>query len=232
ATVTDTDLITPAGDFTATIDWGDGTGVTAGVVGGSAGNFTVSGNHTYSAVGNQTVHVTLTDDAPGTASASGNSTIIVNRGVLGSAETLVNATGNGALVSATVATFTDTDPTETTGNFTASINWGDGCITAGVLGGGSGNFSVSGNHTYADEGVNPVSVSITRTADSANTTAIGNVTVAEHDVLTYHSVATVNETRGVATGSIVVATVTDTDLITPAGDFTATIDWRDGTGVT
>src|SRR5262249_12560643 len=120
ATFTDTDLVTPSSDFSATIDWGDGTGLTAGTVGVlGAGNFSVSGSHVYSAVGNQTVHVTLTDDAPGTASASGNSTIIVNRGVLASTETLNSATENVALSSVTVATFTDTDPTETTGNFTA-----------------------------------------------------------------------------------------------------------------
>jgi len=34
----------------------------------------VTGNHTYTAVGPQTVSVTLTDDAPGTATATANST--------------------------------------------------------------------------------------------------------------------------------------------------------------
>src|SRR5262249_23309716 len=131
------------------------------------------------------------------------------------------------------ATFSGGNRDEPTGHFTASIDWGAGSgVTAGVITGGSGNFSVAGNHTYADEGVDPVSVTITRTSDSAATVAHGNVTVAEHDALTYHGVATVNETRGVATGSMVVATFTNTDLITPAGDFTATIDWGDGTGVT
>ena len=68
ATFTDTDTAAPASDFVGTIDWGDGT-TTAGTVTGSSGSFTVSGTHAYATSGQDTITVTLADDAPGTATA-------------------------------------------------------------------------------------------------------------------------------------------------------------------
>ena len=57
-----------------------------------------------------------------------------------------------------VAMFTLSDLTEPVGNFTATIDWGDGHpMTAGTMSqpGGVGTaFVVSGSHTYADAGVN------------------------------------------------------------------------------
>ena len=49
-------------DFTATIDWGDGT-TSAGTVTGAGGNapYTVSGSHTYSSTGPVTITTTITD---------------------------------------------------------------------------------------------------------------------------------------------------------------------------
>lgn len=73
ARFTDTDTISTASDFFATIDWGDGT-TTSGVVSGSAGAFQVSGTHTYANYKTYNVIVTLNDDAPGTATASVTST--------------------------------------------------------------------------------------------------------------------------------------------------------------
>jgi hypothetical protein len=73
ATFTDADTANAQGDFTATIDWGDST-TTAGIVTGGGGSFTVSGLHTYSTPGSYPVKVTLTDDTPGTATATVTST--------------------------------------------------------------------------------------------------------------------------------------------------------------
>src|SRR5947207_1695347 len=63
---TDTDTTNVAGDFTATIAWGDGT-TSAGTITGSAGAYTVSGTHAYATPGRFTYTVAVSDDAPGTA---------------------------------------------------------------------------------------------------------------------------------------------------------------------
>ena len=53
-----------AATFTATIDWGDGSG-SAGAITGSAGNFGVGGSHTYADEGTFNFTVTVTNDARG-----------------------------------------------------------------------------------------------------------------------------------------------------------------------
>ena len=61
ATFTNGNPLESAGEFSATIDWGDGSPVTAGVVSGSNGNFTVSGAHVYQTVGSYALAVTVTE---------------------------------------------------------------------------------------------------------------------------------------------------------------------------
>jgi hypothetical protein len=70
AVFSDIDTVTDAGDFSATINWGDGTPATAGTVSGGNGTFTVTGLHSYAAPTPATVTVTLVDDPPGTATGS------------------------------------------------------------------------------------------------------------------------------------------------------------------
>ena len=57
----------------------------------------------------------------------------------------------GAEFSGQVATFSDADTSTAATAFTASISWGDGSTSPGQVNGGSGNFTVSGSHTYAEE---------------------------------------------------------------------------------
>jgi len=65
-----------------------------------------------------------------------------------------------------VATFSDTMPSDLPATYTATINWGDGTVTAGtVTKTGATTFSVSGSHTYAIEGTLPVTVKVTRSTD-------------------------------------------------------------------
>ena len=110
ATFTDTDTVTPASDFTATIDWGDGT-VTGGTVSGSNGSFAVSGSHTYTTAGQDTVKVTLSDDAPGTATAQATTTANVGPAATDSGLNLNSSyTGFGKPVNSLTVTATDTTP--------------------------------------------------------------------------------------------------------------------------
>ena len=55
----------------------------------------------------------------------------------------------------TIASFTDSNTTDSACGFTATIDWGDGTPSAGTVTGSNGSFAVSGGHTYADEGTEP-----------------------------------------------------------------------------
>lgn len=176
ANFTDSDSTQTAANFTATIDWGDGT-TTPGVVTGSLGSFAVSGTHTYADEGGFTVTVTVTDIANAqTASSSGTATV---------AESDVLA-GTGLAISATqflpfagaVANFSDSNTTNVASDFTATINWGDGNTTAGVVSGSGGAFTVSGTHTYTTAGGFPVIVTLSDDPPgTATATATGTASV-------------------------------------------------------
>jgi hypothetical protein len=74
ASFTDTNAANSQSDFSATIDWGDGSTPDTGTITFVNGSILIGGTHTYANAGYDTVTVTLGDDAPGTASASAIST--------------------------------------------------------------------------------------------------------------------------------------------------------------
>jgi streptogramin lyase len=82
-------------------------------------------------------------------------------------------------ISTTLAIFTDSLTTETSAAFTATIDWGDGSTTAGVVSDGADYFSVSGSHTYSSHA--PVSVLVTIT--DVVTTNVAGVTFSAGYVL-------------------------------------------------
>ncbi|GAA0724007.1 hypothetical protein GCM10009105_36430 [Dokdonella soli] len=225
ATFSDTLSTATVGDFTATINWGDAT-TTAGTVSGSAGSFQVSGTHTYAGSGTFSVSVTLSDDAPGTATASVTSTAHVLSSLTA---TPVNFSVNEhASFNGTVATFLDPDPSKTASSFTSTINWGDGTTTAGTVAGAAGAFTLKGQHTYADEGSFPVGITISEVAPGTATTSVtATATVAEADVLTPAPVTFAAVVGTSFTGKV--ATFTDADAANVASDFSATVNWGDGT---
>jgi hypothetical protein len=177
AIFTDNDTSQPASNFAATIDWGDGN-TTAGVVSGSAGSFTVAGTHRYADEGSFTVSITVTDTANAvSASATGTATLAEGDVLVGTGLTI--AATQGVVFNGAVATFSDTNTTNTASDFTATINWGDASTTAGVVSGGSGAFTVSGSHTYANAGTFPLIVTLTDDAPgTATATATGSASVA------------------------------------------------------
>ena len=149
-------------------------------------------------------------------------------GQLSGSISLTSATEGAALPSSsTVATFTDTDTSEAASAFTATINWGDGTTTTGTVSGANGSFTVAGGHSYADEGTDTLTVTVTRTADGTQIAPSGTITVA--DAALTAGGTTVSGTEGAAISSATVATFTDANPNAMVGDFTATIDWGDGT---
>jgi hypothetical protein len=147
ATLGDPDTAATASEYTATIDWGDGSTSQGNITGGGGtGSFTVSGSHTYTEEGTYTVVTTITDkdNALNTANATG--TAKVTDAALTANGTNLNSANP---VSGVVATFTDADPNGAVSDYSASIDWGDGSPTsAGTIASSGGGFTVSGTHSY------------------------------------------------------------------------------------
>jgi hypothetical protein len=158
ATFTQPDLSAPASQFSAMIDWSDGTssGTVSGPVGGP---FTVSGSHTYIEEGSYPVKVTITDNVNSSNQLTATSTATVADAPL--TASCATPTVSTASFSGPVATFTDANPFAPLSDFTATIDWGDGPTSPGVVTGPIGGpFTVSGSHTYATLGTHMITVFI------------------------------------------------------------------------
>jgi hypothetical protein len=222
AAFTDADPNGALGDYTATINWGDGQTSTGTIANGPTGNFLVSGNHTYLEEGNYTVSVVIAD--AGGASATVSSSAAVSDAAL-SAQGMNISVAEGTPFSGSVATFTDADPNGVLGDYTATINWGDGQTSTGTIATGpTGNFLVSGSHTYLEEGNYAVSVVI---ADAGGASATAGNSAAIADAVITGQGSSVSSTEG-AVVSGVMATFTDADPNGVLGDYTAMISWGDG----
>jgi hypothetical protein len=170
-TFTDSSTSDTAADFTAAIDWGDGTTQTDLPVTGGNGAFTVTSTHFYADEGGFPLSMTLTrsDNLQATAAATAAD---------GEADTLTVTGTNftaiaGHAFTGAVASVIDPNTFNTAGDFVVTINWGDGTTTAGTLSGANGAFTVSGAHTYAASGQDDVAVTV---ADDAPGTATGMAT--------------------------------------------------------
>jgi Bacterial Ig-like domain (group 1) len=132
----------------------------------------------------------------------------------------------GAEASGTVATFTDPDKSATASEYSATIDWGDKTSSPGTVTGGGGSFAVEGKHTYAEEGSYPITVVITdvdNASNSAKTSSTANVA----DAALASECATPATTVQAFAGPT--ATFTDGDPGGMSSDYTAKIEWGDGT---
>ncbi len=173
ATFNDPDTNATASEYSASINWGDGS-TTTGTITGSGGNFTVNGTHTYAEEGSFTVTVTITDVDNASNTATATSTAKVADAALhGKA---VNSGGSSKSFSGTVATFTDDDPAGTTSDYSASINWGDGKSSNGKISSSGGKFVVKGSHTYGHGGTFTLKITI-KDKGGASTTVTSTITI-------------------------------------------------------
>jgi hypothetical protein len=237
-TDTGPDQTNVAGDFTATIDWGDGTAPSTGTV-SVVGNktFEVAGDHTYKKVGFDNVTVTLADDAPGGAKAMSSATAFVGATLTPVGVIAAPAPIEGTPFKGQVGFFLSSNRNDTAASYTATIDWGDGAVDTGSVSGGNGQFAVSDQfpHIYADEGAYTQTVTVTRNVDGSISTTTGSGTIEVRDddaLLPALTVQPVNANLGQTFNAV--ATFMDTpsgplSAVSPASDFTATIDWGDGT---
>jgi hypothetical protein len=177
------------GDFTAMINWGDGSS-SAGTVTGFGGEFVVSGSHTYAATGEFTVTVTV--NALDGAAGSATSFAQVGDLVAGAESTLI------------VSSFTSSDPGAAASQFNATVDWGDGAASSGAITERDGVFVVQGTHTYGVDSygqpgsVYTVSTTIYGPRNEVLTTTEGisvvrpNITGVASDVMAEEGVAFAN----------------------------------------
>jgi hypothetical protein len=109
--------------------------------------------------------------------ATVNSTAIVAEPAIVATGVAVNGNEFLALSNVTVATFTHGANVEAAGDFVVTINWGDGSTSAGAVSLSGGVYTVTGSHTYTDEGAFAISVSIVD--DTASATAHSTATMLE-----------------------------------------------------
>ncbi|WP_165246300.1 Ig-like domain-containing protein [Paludisphaera soli] len=178
--------------YYASIDWGDGTAPSGGVIipAGATGNYEVVGTHTYATAATYPVTVTVTRQGGGTSGTTvvGGVPITVNSGVAetttidstavvyaaplaaqgfplsGRATSPLAASAGGVQV----ASFTDSGTNLPPSAYTALIYWGDGSAptpaTQITATGTAGGvvYNVFGDHVYAQPGNYPITVLITK----------------------------------------------------------------------
>src|SRR4029077_19459092 len=160
----------------------------------SGGVYTVKGDHTYaeeSAADHPgsnpyTGTVTISHESAPTATATSTATVS-DPAVVATGGFVVTATEGQDSGSQTVSTFTDSGGAEAVGDYSASINWGDGtAASTGTITLSGGVYTVKGSHIYAEEsaadhaGSNPYTVTVTLSHESAPTaTATSTATVSD-----------------------------------------------------
>jgi hypothetical protein len=177
---------------------------------------------------------------PGEPFLTATATSINADGTLGETSEF-SASVNGALLSASgtvsvtateavpftevVANFTVGAPVSAAAGYTALIAWGDGSSSVGTILSTAVGFGVLGSHSYAEEGSDPVTVTV---LDSISDSASASGTSSVADARLTAIPKTVNFTEATA-GAQVVASFVDPDLKAFSGQFTAAISWGDGT---
>ncbi len=151
--------------------------------------------------------MTVTDQDGASVGISGTATVA--DAALSGSVMYLGATQGVVVNGAPVATFTDSFVYGSASDYTATINWGDGTTTAGVVEGSDGAYGVRGSHTYAQPGFFTLTVTLSDAGGSA--TATGTAGVAATPVYTVGNLY--------ASGG-------------SSSDYAATIDWGDGTDST
>src|SRR5579871_2484667 len=211
--------------YTATIDWGDNSGTTTGTISFGGGVFTVSGGHTYAAAGPYQTTVVIMHEGAASTTVHGNVTV-------GTAAVAVTSPGNqttteGASPSFNLGSFSDSN--SSAGPWSVSINWGDNTTPTTFTSNNQGQLGTR-PHTYAEEGVYPVTVLVT---DNANVSGSATYQVTVTDPAVTGSGVSFSATPGSSfTGAV--ATFTD-----PGGaeandgtHYSASINWGDNTAAT
>jgi hypothetical protein len=228
ATFTDANPGATAGDFSATIAWGDGQTAPGAIVPDPTrtGTFDVTGTNTYAEEGTYAPDVVLRDAGGATAEVKGS--VVVADAALQSAGTPGTADARTPFT-APVATLDDANPSASAADFTVAIAWGDGHTSPGTVAavpGKPGRFTIQGASTYDQPGSFDVTVTVMDQGgvqSTAHTT--WQVAGAPDAPLTAAGTA-FHASRGNA-AIVAVASFTDADPDGQLSDYTAQVTWGD-----
>lgn len=224
---------TASGDFTAQVCWGDGSACTSGTISGSGGTFTLSGSHTYAAAGTYDVATTVTDTKADTATI--HTTVTIANPYV---DLLTPSNGGpwsateGKAIKAILGTFTDSNTSAPASSFTATVCWNDPGSDCGkaTVSGSAGKFTVTGSHTFAEEGSY---TAVTTVADASGDTATIRTEVNVADApLALAGGVKVTIKPGATKPVTVAVNFTDANKKAPINDYNATIAWGDGSSDT
>jgi large repetitive protein len=242
----------PASDFTATINWGDGTAAmpdtSAGTITQDASNpsvYDITGTHTFAAAGMYTiantvdfsggtltfivggVPISITDGPAGpTPGNSATANVTASAIVAGTTPTAPTATVGTLLPSTPLVTFTTPSSALPATAYSATINWGDGsALSAGTISLTAGVYTVSGSHNYGETAGSPYTITVAIVGSGAQLTETTAATVAGLTVIAQSGIL---PTAGTPTGDLMVGNVSGTPTPDLTG-YTALIDWGDGT---
>ena len=218
-------------DLSATVNWGDGTAVTAGSISfnSTSGNYQVSSAHTYKAPrADYFATVSITDTAAGTGQTAAK--IYVADAPLHPFPTTI-AAAPGKSFTGVVGSFTDSDPNSQASFFTSTIVWGDGHVSLGTvtLNSLTHRYDVSGANAYAAPGTYAVGVSIFDTGGGMTLRIASSAVVT--GIAVPGPVPQISGAASVTVGASYGITFSATDV----GGQPITkwvIDWGDGTVVT
>jgi virginiamycin B lyase len=237
-----------------TIDWGDGT-TTAGSLdpalfffplaaqppigypGWPTGQLPiafVTGKHHYTSPGDFTVTFTVTDTQHHAQTAT--TTAHVAADYVSLSPGYAWATAGSPVSGVGLANLAVADTAATPGGYAATIDWGDGTVSAGTLvplaqpfGDGLAHFTIQGDHTYAHAGVYAYTVTVTRVGGGTLASTTGSITAQDPSQF---QVASFAPLLYATTGQPFAGNLPSFTSYNPnatTADYTAVIDWGDGT---
>lgn len=160
-TFIDPDGTATANQYAASVEWGDGASGLATIVrtdsGSSPAHFAMTAAHAYHYNGTFMFCITVSDvdnqnRAEGCAMATAAEAPVTVRGIT---DALTNPYCDAT------ATISDGNPFGWAGDFSATIDWGDGTISSGnVVWMSAGHFAVQACHTYANLGPHTLTTTV------------------------------------------------------------------------
>jgi hypothetical protein len=227
ASFTTGDSNATANDFTAAIDWGDGSTSSGIIFGDATDGFDIVDPRAYAEEGKYSLKVQVLDNFGSTATTT-EQVQVLDAPLTPSPITLNPTEQTG--FTGRVGSFTDSNPFAKASDFNISIDWGNGHTSAGtVVADNNGGFDVLGSNTYSEEGSFQVKVSV-RDVGGSSTNMTSTAVVVDAPLtpiavnLTGVEAATVSGQVGLFQDGFTNAPLTD---FTTAGGR-ATINWGDG----